>query len=157
MKAIRLTDREGERRAGRVGHVVISDETRHGNAGLRRYFWLLEHGAQMVYEPFGWKEEWKIDIVEFAHDAPGRITVRDLMVDLVVEGMGPTYRMLDLDELAAAISARTATAEDAALALTTAQAFLESFLHRRAEFPPPEIRRWYSADHRYPPLPCGTG
>jgi predicted RNA-binding protein associated with RNAse of E/G family len=75
------------------------------------------------------------------------------MIDLVIEGMGPTYRILDLDELAAAVVDRRVAPAVAASALRSAQAFVESFLHRGAAFPPAEVRPWFSTDHRYPPLP----
>jgi hypothetical protein len=150
-----LADRDGAGPAVRVGDLVLRDETRDGNVGLRRYFWLLGHGAQLVYEPFDWTDEWKVDIVAFERhvDHTERIDVHDLIVDFVVEGMGPTYRILDLDELAVAVVEGRVAREVAARALQSAQAFVDSFLHRGAEFPPAEVRTWFRRNHQYPPLP----
>lgn len=138
-----------------VDRVLIRDETYRRHAGPRRYFWLLDEGVQLVYEPFGWREEWYVDIVSFTvrgtgPDAVYRVT--DRYVDLVVEGMGPTYRMLDLDQLADAMAAGRIGTAEAGRALVHAQQFAERYLHRGAPFPPPQIQPYFSPDHRYPPV-----
>jgi predicted RNA-binding protein associated with RNAse of E/G family len=139
------------RAAVRIDDVVVADVDYPRHAGPRRYFWLLDYGVQLVYEPFGWCDEWYVDVVAFEHDR-GTIAVTDLMVDLVVEGMGPTYRIVDLDELASALGDGLGV-EATAAALRSAQLFLDAFLHRGAPFPPPAVAPWFSADHRYPRLP----
>jgi predicted RNA-binding protein associated with RNAse of E/G family len=143
------------RAAVRIDDVVVADEVYPRHAGPRRYFWLLEYGVQLVYEPFGWQDEWYVDVVAFEHgrrDGREAIAVTDLMIDLVVEGMGPTYRIVDLDELASALGGGLGV-EATAAALRSAQLFLDAFLHRGAPFPPPAVAPWFSADHRYPALP----
>jgi hypothetical protein len=142
------------RPAVRVGDLVLRDELYERHSGLRRYFWLLTYGVQLVYEPFGWRDEWYVDVVDFAHgreDGLEAIRVADLTLDLVVEGMGPTYRILDLDELARELD-RDAPARTVE-ALRRAQVFLDAFRHRGAPFPPPAVAPWFSPDHAYPPLP----
>lgn len=89
-----------------VGDVLYSDQEYWRHAGKRRYFWLLEEDVQLVYEPFGWQGEWYVDLVSFERterDGLPLFTVRDQYLDVVVEGMGPTYRLLDLDEAATAL------------------------------------------------------
>jgi len=109
----------------------------------------------MVYEPFGWRDEWYVDIVDIeVHRTEADLTYRviDHYLDIVIEGMGPTYRMLDLDQLAEAMRAGHIDVAAAGRAMVHAQQFVERYLHRGAPFPPPQIRPFFSADHQYPPL-----
>lgn len=136
------------RPAFRAGDVVFSDEPND-----RRYFWLLAASVQLVYEPFGWHNEWYIDLVDIAvhpEDGVDHFVVTDLYLDLIVEGMGPVYRMLDLDELGAAMRDGTLPVETGANVLNRAQQFLDRYVHRGKVFPPPKITRWFSATHNYP-------
>lgn len=130
--------------AWRAERVLVSDE-----AG-RRYFWLLDEAVQLVYEPYGWHNEWYVDIVDIAEEGDV-VTITDRYVDVIVEGMGPTYRMLDLEEAGDALLGGRLTAAELAGALGACQRFLDRYLHRGAPFPPPAIRPLFAADHAYPP------
>lgn len=140
----------------RVGDVLMCDVNYSRHDGVRRYFWLLNYGVQLIYEPFGWAEDWYVDVVSFERgriDGIETITVHDRELDIVVEGHGPTYRLIDMDELAEALDREKLTPADAARALRNAQRFLEAFLHRGAPFPPPQLVRWFNDGHAYPELP----
>jgi hypothetical protein len=144
------------RPAVQVGRLLMRDEDYHRNAGRRRYFWLLDEGVQRVYEPFGWSKEWYVDVVSFSYGtADGRRVVRveDRWMDVVVEDMGPTYRLIDLDELATGLRGGSMPIEVAAAALDAAQRFTDTHLHRGATFPPAALRPFFAADHDYPPFP----
>lgn len=136
------------------GTVLYSDQVHWRHQGPRRYFWLVEEDLQLVYEPFGWRDEWYVDVVSVersSHDDGSPLfTVHDRCLDFVVEGMGPTYRALDLDEAGQALLEGTLAPEELARALSAAQRFVDSYLHRGAAFPPPPITSLFSADHRYP-------
>lgn len=138
-----------------IDRVLMRDETGDGNRGGRRYFWLVDEGVQLVYEPFGWRDQWYIDIVHFdespSPDGP-LFRVVDEWIDLVIEGMGPTYRILDLDEFAAALTSNRLTVLQAEHALVCVQQFTDRYLHRGAQFPPTQILRFFSRDHDYPAL-----
>lgn len=147
--------------AVQVDRLLMRDEDYHRHHGPRRYFWLLDEGVQLVYEPFGWAKEWYVDIVSFETLPPPECfpgypvmtRVHDRWIDVVVEGMGPTYRVVDLDELAAAMSNGDIPVAVAAEALATAQRFVDVNLHRGAPFPPLALEPFFAADHQYPPLP----
>jgi hypothetical protein len=144
------------RPAVRVGRVLMRDELAGPHRGPRRVFWLLDEGVQLIYEPFGWIDEWYVDVVCIqARRDDGRLTyhVTDEYADIIVEGMGPAYRMIDLDQLADALSAASIDSARAAEALRCAQRFVDQYLHRGGPFPPPQIRGFFASDHRYPPLP----
>jgi hypothetical protein len=152
--------------ARRWGTVLFSDEVYHRHAGPRRYFWLLGEDVQLVYEPFGWHDEWYVDLVSVSESDSGETacyTVSDELVDIVVESMGPTYRIIDLDEIADALASGRVTGGQLGRTLASAQRFLDRYLHRGARFPPPQIAPFFASDHRYPlwsPVPggtCGTG
>lgn len=144
------------RPAVRAGAVLMRDEPAGGRTGPRRVFWLLDEGVQLIYEPFGWIGEWYADVVQIeARRAGGQLTyqVMDDYIDIIVEGMGPAYRMIDLDQLADAMSAGSIPPARAGMALRRAQRFTDRYLHRGGPFPPPQIRDFFAPDHRYPPLP----
>lgn len=79
------------RPAIRVGRVLMRDELVGPHRGLRRVFWLLDEGVQLIYEPFGWIDEWYVDVVRIqARRDDGQLTyhVTDEYADIIVEGMG---------------------------------------------------------------------
>lgn len=136
-----------------VGNVLYSDQIYYRHAGPRRYFWLLSEGVQLIYEPFGWEHEWYIDLVSIRRfDSPRGplFRVHDRLIDIVVEGDGPTYRIIDLEEAAEALTSGIITAQALAEVLTATQNFLDRYLHRRATFPPAAIRSMFFHDHTYP-------
>ncbi|HEX3304876.1 MAG TPA: hypothetical protein VHS32_01355, partial [Streptosporangiaceae bacterium] len=148
------------RPAVQVGGVLMRDELVGPHRGPRRVFWLLDEGVQLIYEPFGWIDEWYVDMVCIqARRDDGQLVyhVTDEYADIIVEGMGPAYRMIDLDQLADAMSAASIDTARAAEALRCAQRFVDRYLHRAGPFPPPQIRGFFASDHRYPPLPRPAG
>jgi hypothetical protein len=137
----------------RVDNVLYTDQLKFSPLGARRVFWLLDYDAQIVYEPFGWTNEWYIDLVQIqsVQAAQGLIHhVRDMEVDIVVEGMGPTYRLIDLERFGQRALAGELTVAEVAEVLHKTQAFLDAFLHRGAPWPPPPIRAVFSPTHEYP-------
>lgn len=80
--------------------------------------------------------------------------MRDLEIDIVVEGMGPTYRLIDLERFGARVASGEYTPAEAANTLARTQAFLDTFLHRGAPWPPPTIVPFFSVVHRYPGAPA---
>lgn len=139
--------------ARRRGTVLFSDEVCRRHAGPRRYFWLLGEDVQLVYEPFGWRDEWYVDLVSVSESDSGGTAcyvVRDELVDIVVEGTGPTYRIIDLDEIGDALASGRVTGARLGKTLARAQRFLDRYLHRGASFPPPQIVPLFAPDHQYP-------
>jgi hypothetical protein len=136
-----------------AGNVLYSDQLYHRHEGPRRYFWLLDEDVQLIFEPFGWRNEWYVDLVTVTRqvvDGTECFIVRDEYVDIVVEGMGPVYRIIDLDEAGQALVSGQVTASQLHGTLAAAQRFLDRYLHRGAPFPPAQIRPLFCADHRYP-------
>lgn len=146
--------------ARRWGTVLFSDEVYHRHAGPRRYFWLLGEDVQLVYEPFGWRDEWYVDLVSVSENDSGGTacyTVSDELVDIVVEGTGPAYRIIDLDKIGGALAGGQVTGARAGRTLASAQRFLDRYLHRGARFPPPQIAPLFAPDHQYPFWNCLPG
>lgn len=136
-----------------TGNVLYSDQIYYRHDGPRRYFWLIDEDVQLVYEPFGWRAEWYVDLVSISRgEVAGTpcFTVSDAYVDIVVEGMGPTYRILDLDEAGDAAANGDIAAAQLASTLTRTQQFLDRHLHRGGTFPPLQIVPLFSPDHHYP-------
>ncbi|MFC0111868.1 DUF402 domain-containing protein [Kibdelosporangium aridum] len=142
------------RPAFRIDNLVFSDEpNHHHHTGPRRYFWLLDVGTQLVYEPFGWTGEWYVDLVGITSKrdvGTENLVITDMYLDIIVEGMGPGYRIIDLDEFGTATRTGAISVETAADVMTRAQRFLDTYLHRGKVFPPAHVSPWFSADHDYP-------
>jgi predicted RNA-binding protein associated with RNAse of E/G family len=136
-----------------VGDLLCSDQIYYRHAGPRRYFWLLSENVQLIYEPFGWTDEWYVDVVSIERkDGPRgpEFRVVDRYIDIVVEGNGPTYRMIDLDQAGAALASGVLGADAMCESLAWTQAFCDRHLHRHAPFPPAAVRDFFSANHHYP-------
>lgn len=140
------------RPAWQQGSVLFRDEIdiRMDRDEVRRYFWLLDLGVQMVFEPFDWPGEWVVDLVTITEESPRRFHVRDMALDVIVEGMGPTYRMLDLDDVGRRLLTGAFSVAEACDVLIRAEEFVDTYLHRGGPWPPPQIRDFFAADHRYP-------
>ncbi len=142
-----------DQKAIMVGSVIYADQLCNLHNMRRRYFWLLEYQVQLVYEPFGWQHEWYVDLVEMERSSTISstvFTVRDMEVDIVVEGMGPTYRIIDLDVFGTRASAGEFSLTECRDVLLRTQRFLDAFLHREVYWPPPAIIPFFSLDHTYP-------
>ncbi len=95
----------------------------------------------------GW---WYCDLVTVG-DGGSTVTIEDLYVDVLVGPPDAPYQLLDLDELAAAVTAGAVDPATALDGLTRCQRFLDRRLHRREDagptwpdFPPSQVdsSRW---------------
>jgi predicted RNA-binding protein associated with RNAse of E/G family len=66
--------------------------------------------------------------------------LEDLIVDVIVEDDGPTYRIIDLEELADAMVSGAVSVESLHAPLRELQRFLDAHLHGGKDFPPAVIR-----------------
>lgn len=101
------------------------------DAGRRqRAFLLLDESAQLdqplVFQPdrAGW---WYIDLVEIREEGD-TIHVTDHYADIIVGPPGLPYRILDLDELGAALTTGALTAQQVSHVLTATQTFVDRHL-----------------------------
>lgn len=91
-------------------------------------------------------DTWYVDLITVERDGD-QYTCRDLYIDVMVPMDGRHYRMLDLDEFAAAMTAGSLSMEQATDALSRWQSFLDRHLHTGrapaaswSDFPPACIR-----------------
>jgi hypothetical protein len=142
------------RAAGRrLDQTVVYDwgfayEGRHWE---QRSFVLLDDGFQInqpVIFPPERQDWWYCDLVKVIDDGDV-VTVDDLWIDVIVGPPDHPYRILDLDEYAAAMQDGTLSAADAADGLVRTQRFLDRRLNRRyddvertwPDFPGVEVER----------------
>jgi hypothetical protein len=142
----------GVRLGDAVAYEFQLDESfvpRPGATRLERVFVLLDVGVQLSNPPY-WQGRdaacWYVDLVTVSA-SNGRFTVWDQYVDLIVATDGRPYRMLDLDEFAAAAEEGALSWSDAVHALRRWQRFLDRYLHGGrfpaaswADFPPAVIK-----------------
>lgn len=153
MNEVQVFHRSGQWCPGRqVGEVVAYDVRIvpqyqvAGRPTVDRCYLLLSEGVQLtkpvVFEGAveGW---WYVDLIELERTAEG-LVVHDMYVDLLFPPALNRYQILDLEELADALTAGEITAAQCAAALTATQQFVHRYLRGAeegpngpsAEFPP---------------------
>jgi hypothetical protein len=156
MNDVQVLHRSGQWCPGRqLGQVVAYDV--HilpqyqvaGRPTVDRCYLLLDEDVQLtkpaVFEgPMeGW---WYVDLIELERTTEG-LVVHDMYVDFLIPPANNRYQILDLEELADALTAGKLTAAQCAGVLTTTQQFIHRYLRGpeegpngpAAEFPPPEV------------------
>jgi predicted RNA-binding protein associated with RNAse of E/G family len=105
-----------------------------------RHFVFIDEAVKLMHEPWDWKDRWYIDLVEVRWADENTLELDDLYVDVIVEGNGPIYRMIDLEELADALRDQKISVERIHEPLCRLQRFLDEHLHGGKDFPPEAIR-----------------
>ena len=139
------------RAAGRrLDDVVVYDWgfELNGRHYEQRSFVLLEEGFQInqpVIFPAAQQGWWYCDLVRVT-DAGDEVIVEDLWIDVIVGPPDHPYRLLDLDEYAAAAEGGKLSPAEAVDGLVRTQRFLDRRLNRRHEvlqswpnFPPATV------------------
>jgi predicted RNA-binding protein associated with RNAse of E/G family len=105
-----------------------------------RHYILLNESVKLMFEPWGWVNQWYVDLVSIRWIAADTLELADLYIDVIVEGSGPVYRLIDLEEFADALRDGKISAEDMNTPLHALQRFLDDHLHGGKDFPPAAIR-----------------
>lgn len=155
-RAVQVLHRSGQWCPGRqIGEVVAYDVRIlpqyqvAGRPTVDRCYLLLDEHVQLtkpaVFEGAveGW---WYVDVVEIDRTAEG-LRVHDMYVDLLFPPALNRYQVLDLEELAEALTAGAISTDQCADALTATQRFVHRYLRGAEEgpngpsaaFPPPEV------------------
>ncbi|MFF0338644.1 hypothetical protein [Kribbella sp. NPDC004875] len=134
-----------------------------GRPTVERCYLLLDEGVQLtrpaVFEgPMeGW---WYVDLIDLEHTAEG-LVVHDMYVDFLIPPANNRYQILDLEELAEALTTGKVTPAQCATTLTTTQQFVNHYLRGPEEgpngpsrdFPPPEVTSLEQLPSFLAPLP----
>jgi predicted RNA-binding protein associated with RNAse of E/G family len=140
MKTIMIKSRAGEIEGKRNKEIAYFDNFDKRADKIIRHFILFQYGVMLRFEPFGWKNEWYIDFIEIEVQPNDSLVLRDVYLDMVVEGMGPTYRIVDADELAEAFGKGHISSEQMCRILKNLQTFVDDHLHRDINnFPPKSV------------------
>ena len=162
LEPVLIRSRLGKIWGWRNDTVAFFDSSPNEKGSVRRFI-LLEEGVQLAYEPWvgeAWRDCWYVDVVAISA-AKGVLDVTDLFADVIIGREGPTFRVIDLDDLATALEAGALTAAEAAGALRSLQSFLDNHLQVRQDFPPALItdltgsltRMFHSWRSAAPPAP----
>ncbi len=136
MRRIMIRSRLGEFTGLTHETVAIFDRFDPKGDRVVRHFILLEEAAKLMYQPWGWKNQWYIDMVDLRWVDENTLELEDLFLDVIVENNGPTYRAIDLDELADALANHQVSIAMISGALHRFQTFLDNHLHGGKDFPP---------------------
>ncbi len=105
-----------------------------------RHYILLQESVKLMYQPWGWKNQWYVDLIDLHWLDANTLQLDDLWVDVIVEGNGPTYRIIDLEEMADAFLSHQVSVETMHAPLHNLQKFLDNHLHGGKDFPPAVIQ-----------------
>ncbi len=136
MKKITIKSRLGEKDALTDGVVAAFDHYDSEAGRDVRHYVLLDESVKLVYEPWGWQKRWYIDLVHITTASDTIVELTDLYVDIIVEGDGPTYRVIDLEEFVDALASGNIRVEELRDPLHRLQAFLDNHIHGGKDFPP---------------------
>lgn len=142
MKQIIIRSRLGEHTAITDGAVAVFDNYDSIAERDIRHYLLLDESVKLMHEPWGWQNRWYADLVRIERINDAVITVTDLCLDVIIEGTGPTYRVIDLEDFADALVTGRIQADGLRDPLYKLQRFLDNHLHGGKDFPPSSIRRF---------------
>lgn len=144
MRNITIRSRLGELPGQANEEVAVFDRFDPKAGRVVRHFVLLGESVKLMHEPWGWKDRWYVDLVQIRWAGPDTLELEDLYLDVIVEGSGPTYRMIDIEELADALQSGAVSVETLHEPLRCLQRFLDDHLHGGKDFPPRVIREFIS-------------
>jgi hypothetical protein len=140
MRKIQIRSRLGEYPGLTDETVAIFDRFDPKANRVVRHYIFLHEAAKLMHEPWDWKDRWYVDLVGIRWVDGDTLELVDLYLDVIVEGNGPTYRMIDLDDLAEALRAGAVNGETMYAPLHGLQRFLDNHLHGGKDFPPAAVR-----------------
>ncbi len=144
MNKITILSRLGERDGVSDGQVAAFDSYDSTAKHDIRHYVLLDKSIKLMHEPWGWCNEWYADLMEIRWLEPKVLELKDLYLDIIIEGEGPTYRMIDFDDLAEALALGHIGGKDLKESLCNLQQFLDEHVHRAKQFPPKCIEPFIS-------------
>ncbi len=120
------------------GRVAWFDYRNPVREEISRHFALLDEHVKLVYEFGHFDKAWYVDVIRVT-EKEGTIALEDLWIDFIIEADGPTYRVIDLDDLADVVEREPPPLSDVTFALRLAQRFVDTHIHRSVDFPPKAI------------------
>ena len=140
MRAIKIISRLGEIDGFTDENIAYFDLYDSKAGKVIRHFILLDKYIKLMYEPWGWKDEWYADLINIEYINSSEIKITDLYIDIVIDGNGPTYRMIDFEDVVKALINGEIKAVDLEKPFMKLQEFLDNHLHKGLDFPPAVIK-----------------
>ncbi len=140
LRNLRIRSRLGDITGRTDGVVAAFDHAYEPGGPVMRHYLLLDESVKLMHEPWGWRDCWQADLVAIGWADDATIDLDDLYIDVIVEGNGPTYRMIDLDDLADALASGKVCGRTLHEPLRGLQRFLDAHLHGGKDFPPRCLR-----------------
>ena len=122
---------------------VVSYDFVGSDGRAHRYWALTDESVLIVRRPWPTPHaEWVVHLADCRRTGgnPEQWTLTDREIDILVEPNLQTYRIIDLEDFAAALCSGDLASEEAARILTATQLFLDKYLHGGGRFPPAAIR-----------------
>jgi predicted RNA-binding protein associated with RNAse of E/G family len=92
----------------------------------------------------GMENQWYADLIDIKYINSSEIEIKDLFIDIIIEGNGPTYRMIDFEDVIEALKSKKIEIEELESPFKKLQQFLDNHLHKGKDFPPSVIRPFTS-------------
>jgi predicted RNA-binding protein associated with RNAse of E/G family len=142
MKTIKILSRLGENTGYCNNDIAFFDKYDDKAFKNIRHFLLINEGIKLMFEPWGWKNEWYIDLIQIIWHNENTLEYIDKYIDIVIEGNGPTYRIFDFDDYADAIIDKKISLEEIKEHFVQIQNFLDNYIHNGKIFPPEKIKKF---------------
>ena len=142
MKNIKIESRLGTIEGYGNDEIVYFDRFDVKSDKVIRHFILMNEGVKIMFEPYGWKNEWYVDLIKIKQCEDDTLELADMYIDIIVEGNGPRYRIVDLEEYAEGVFEGKITLMEMKNQMLQVQKFLNKYLHHENGFPPEIIRKY---------------
>jgi Protein of unknown function (DUF402) len=139
LKSVLITSRLGKTEGYTNGEIVYFDLYDQKSQREVRHFIILKQCVKLMYEPFGWKDTWYIDLIQIQYISDTEMQLNDFYLDIIINNKNKNYKIIDFDDLANALVEGKVTALDLEIPLKGFQTFLDQNIYRHV-FPPLEIR-----------------
>jgi len=142
MHPITIVSRLGKINGMSNEQIVYFDSYDQKSSKNIRHFILIEESIKLMYEPWGWKDQWYVDLIKIETISQNEIHIKDMYIDIIVQGNGPTYKIIDFDDFSDALVKGLININDIEFTLKKLQNFLDHHLHDCRDFPPTIIKQY---------------
>ena len=139
LRKILITSRLGKIEGFTNEKIAYFDLYDQKSQKIVRNFILLNQSVKLMYEPFGWKDMWYVDLIQIQRINDHEINLIDLYLDVIIYNNCKSYKIIDFDDLAKALVEGKVDVHDLEIPLKGFQNFLDNYIYT-LNFPPLEIK-----------------
>lgn len=141
LRKVQITSRLGVVEGYTDGRIIYFDLEDQKSQRDVRHFILLDKSVKLMFEPFGWKDTWYVDLIQIEKVNDEEYKLTDFYLDILVLNNCERYKIVDFDDLANALVQGKVTPQELEIPLKGFQIFLDTNIYSK-DFPPKEIEAY---------------